>query len=127
MEEVSFKIARLRRTLLIIILATIPCYLLGIIVLWVASAAKDAATPTINAIYITATFPPTDTGMPPTKYPTRTPTATLTITPTDTNTAIPTATFTELPTSTPTETTTITPTSTDTPVPPTEIPTEITP
>jgi hypothetical protein len=109
MEQVSYKVARLRRTLLIIILATIPCYLLGIFVLWVADQSKkaDTPTPTVNAIFITAPPPPTETSLPPTKYPTRTATVTPTITLTPTETLPPTIAPTEIPTDIPTDIPTI--------------------
>lgn len=37
---------RLRSTLIIVILSTIPCYLLGLIILWISSGAKGNITPT---------------------------------------------------------------------------------
>jgi len=37
---------RLRSTLIIVIVSTIPCYLLGFIILWISSGAKGNATPT---------------------------------------------------------------------------------
>ncbi len=40
------KRSRVKSTLLIVILATIPCYLLGMIVLWVSNGVRDRATPT---------------------------------------------------------------------------------
>jgi hypothetical protein len=121
MEQVSYKVARLRRTLLIIILATIPCYLLGIFVLWVADQSKNAKTPTptVNAIYITATPQPTETALPPTKYPTRTATTAPTITLTPTETLEPTIAPTEAPTEIPTEIPTVLPVETTPPVEPT--------
>ncbi len=120
MGEVDYKVARLRRTLLIIILSTIPLYLLGVIVLWVARSSVDTRTPTptSNIIYVTATNPPTATGLPPTKFPTKTKGPTATRTPTRTVTAtatlMPTITDTPLP---PTDTATLEPTFTDTTAP----------
>lgn len=126
MEQTSYKVARLRRTLVIIILATIPFYLLGFIALWVADASRNTQTPTptLNVIYVTATSQPTATNLPPTKYPTHTPTNTATITPTPTETPIPTDTATIAPTDTATDipTTAVPPTDT-----PTEAPTASTP
>jgi len=123
MAEVEYKVARLRRTLVIIILASLPFYLLGFIVLWVARASVNSVTPTPTnyMVIITATNPPTSTALPPTKFPTKTPepTATITLTFTETATATATRTPTETPTLQPTETATFTPT--DTSVPTTEI------
>jgi hypothetical protein len=125
MAEVDYKVARLRRTLLIIILSTIPLYLLGVIVLWVASASVDINKPTatLNVIYVTATSPATATDLPPTKFPTKTAGPTSTRTPTRTVTVTPSLTPTETHTPVPTETSTPEPTFTNTPVPPSETPT----
>ncbi len=118
MAEVEYKVARLRRTLVIIILATLPFYLLGFIVLWVARASVNSVTPTPTnyMIIITATNPPTSTALPPTKFPTKTNEPTATVTATFTATFTPTATSTR----TSTETPTLQPTETATDVPPTE-------
>lgn len=108
MGQVKTHRTRLQSTLLAIILATLPCYLLGLVVLWVGGIARShqQTTPTI-----TATLPPvpvevTETPLVPTiQFPTPTITLTPTISPTFTVTStysIPTATPTiEL---TPTET-----------------------
>lgn len=125
MEEAENRVARLRKTLLIIILATLPFYLLGMIVLGIVRtsyAIRHTATPTLNVIYVTATNPPTATELPPTKFPTKTPeptatvTLTHTVTATATDTLVPTETFTPEPTNTATEL----PIPSDTPVPPTD-------
>ena len=83
MVEITNRVARLRRTLVILILATLPCYLLGTIVLFVARSASNqlTPTPTNNILVITATQMPTPSNPPPTGYPTPTATATATITP----------------------------------------------
>jgi len=121
-------IHKLRRTLAIIIAATIPLYLLGLIVLWVGTTASNDMTPTpetVTAIVITVTPLPSSTIVPPTAYPTPTSTDTPTITPTRTLLPTPTATL--------EPTLTFTPVPTDTEVPTqepvvTDIPTqEVTP
>jgi hypothetical protein len=122
MAEINPRTAKLRHTLVIIILATLPLYLIGIIVLWVGEAAKNARTPTpeISTVIITATPQPTQTLAFPTLYPTPTltltftPTATYTITATFTETPLPTATLVPTETLMPTETFTVTPTETPT-------------
>jgi len=117
MAEVEYKVARLRRTLIIIILSTLPLYLLGFIVLWVARASVNSVTPTPTTymVFITATNPPTATAIPPTKFPTKTPEPTATVTPTFTMTATATLQPTETPTLAPTETFTVAPTDTTEP------------
>jgi hypothetical protein len=117
MAETNSKVARLRRTLIIIILAALPCYLLGAIVLWVGDAARNSRTPTpiISTVIVTATPQPSSTLIPPTAYPTRTVT--------DTATALPTYTASPIPTHTPLPTLTPVPTKTFTPTVP-ELPTE---
>lgn len=129
MGEVDYKVARLRRTLLIIILSTIPLYLLGVIVLWVARSSVNSNTPTatLNVIYVTATNPPTGTALPPTKFPTKTQGPTSSRTPTHTVTATPTLMPTDTETPVPTETATLQPTFTDTTIPPIDTPIEPTP
>ncbi len=120
MAEVEYKVARLRRTLIIIILSTLPLYLLGFIVLWVARASVNSVTPTATTfmVYITATNPPTATAVPPTKFPTKTPEPTATVTYTPTVTATATLMPTETPTLAPTETfTVVPPTDTTEPIP----------
>ena len=125
MADSDFRGAKLRHTLIVIILATLPCYLLGAIVLWIGDAAKESRTPTveISTVIITATPQPSTTQAPPTAFPTLTATIVPTNTPTRTPTAIPTNTpepptstftLTPLPTDTPTETLTPTPAPTDT-------------
>ncbi len=124
--EITNRVARLRRTLLIIILVTLPCYLLGTIVLFVARSASSqlTVTPTNNILVITATQVPTSTNPPPTGYPTPTATATATATPTFTVTFTVTPTPTHTPTDLPTFTFTATDLPTDTPtLPPTIAPT----
>jgi hypothetical protein len=127
---------RIRSTLIIVILVTIPCYLLGLITLWITNGVKvrGRVTPTVTqsdlfsftssptALAGTPTvFTPTitETG---TKRPTFTPTNTFLI---PTRTASPTPGFTETPrpSSTPTPTEPIPPTDT---VFPTETPTATT-
>lgn len=114
-------IQKLRRTLVIIIVATIPLYLVGLIVLWVGNKASNDMTPTpetVTAIVITVTPLPSTTMAPPTAYPTPTSTNTPTITPTRTLLPTPTATleptFTFTPVPTDTEVPTQEPVSTDT-------------
>jgi hypothetical protein len=105
---------RLRSVLIILILATIPCYLLGIIIIWIGNTAKShmTVTPTITqtesalvtevtptlpgptALFATPTITltPTETVSPtvtstyfiPSSTPSKTPTPTFTLTPTDT-------------------------------------------
>lgn len=130
-------IIKLRRTLVILILATLPFYLLGVIILWVGKTAINNTTQTptaIISIVITATPNPTQTLSEPTLYPT--PTHTSIPTSTSTHTPTPTATITQVPTDTltprPTDTATLLPASTftlppaNTEVPPT-LPVENTP
>lgn len=124
MIQDPIKRSRVKRTLLIISLATIPCYLLGGIVLLVdrGASGRVTATPTITAM---ASLPPVaasvtpsptlpqPTAIFPTRTSTNTPTITLTLTLTRTYV---------IPTSTPSLTPT--PTDTETPLPPdTETPT----
>lgn len=121
--------SRVKRTLLIIIIATIPCYLLGGIVLLVNEGISGRVTPsaptaTVQQVNpeITATSSPT-LPIPTAIFPTRTETMTptITMTPTVTRTyVIPTSTSSNTPTSTATE-----PPPTDTPTPPPS--TELTP
>jgi len=133
MVEIDYRVARLRRILVIVILATLPCYLLGVIVLWVGNSAKihQTITPTNNVFYITATPQPSSTPLPPTFYPTPTASASATVTPTFTVTVsytnTPTITITLLPTgtNTPTPLGTGFPTDTSTPEPSPTLPTQI--
>lgn len=119
------KRSRVKSTLLIVIIATIPCYLVGLIVLWVSNGVRDRVTPT-PTITVSAqlTQPMATTAAPTLPVPTvQFPTATSTLTPTITPTLTLTRTYvipTSTPSNTPTETATPTPTSiiaTDTPVP----------
>lgn len=111
--------AKLRSTLIVICLATLPCYLLGLIVLWVGNSVKNrpTSTPTLE---ITTQSPWGTTAtlfVTVTNNPTETPTPTLTTSPT------PSATY-FIPSSTPTLSPTPSATATLTP---TVILTEITP
>jgi hypothetical protein len=119
------KRARLRSTLIIIILAALPCYILGLIVLWVGSTSHKV-TPTITLSVITqvsetpALVSPT-LPIPSAQFPTktRTDTPTTTSSPTITITySIPTSTASYTPTPSVTTTNTPEPTlaPTDTPV-----------
>lgn len=116
---------RLKRTLIIIILATIPCYLLGLIIAWIGNAVKNqpTRTPTVEIIitqdplFTTPTLP-----VPTFSFATLTPTNT----PTEGPTPTPSATY-FIPSPTPSYTATFTPTFTatasDTPPPPSDTPT----
>ena len=108
--------SRLKSTLTVIILATIPCYLVGLIVLWVGNGVQERATktPTQEVIVEEATpeLPPAGTStlpIPSAIFPsaTITPTPTISLTPTLTRTYL-------IPTSTPSITPTITATETET-------------
>lgn len=106
---------KLRSTLIIVIFATLPCYLLGMIVLWIGNSVinQQNITPTVTVTATldpwggipTATLPPIPTSP---VIPTATPT--ITITPTATITYV-------IPSNTPTNTltNTFTPTVTETP------------
>ena len=125
---------RLKSTLVIIILVTIPCYVLGLIIVWVGNTVKSrtTATPTVQMIatltpeFMTATLPkptivfisPTPS-QTPTEGPTPTPSATYFI-PSSTPSKTPSHTPSQTPTAT--HTLTATATYTDTSVP-TDIPT----
>ena len=103
---------KLRSILIVIILATLPCYLLGLIVLWIGNGVKDNQniTPTVT---VTATMDPwgglpTSTLPPiPTSPAIDTATPTITLTPTHTITYV-------IPSNTPTHTPSLTPTVTAT-------------
>lgn len=113
--------SRVKRTLLIVILSTIPCYLLGAIVLLANGGVRERVTPTAtSAISVPlspepATLTPSPTlPIPTAVFPTRTSSFTPTIsrTPTLTRTyVVPTST----PSLTPTPTETLLPPPTDTP------------
>jgi hypothetical protein len=113
MMENSIKRNRLRSILIVIILATLPCYLLGMIIVWIGNSVKNVptATPT-QAISVTVTpnvLTPT-LPIPTVRF------ATPTITLTPTNTVSPTVTATYfIPSSTPSITPTATNTATETP------------
>jgi hypothetical protein len=119
---------RLKKTLIIAILATIPCYLLGLIIAWIGNTVKNqpTQTPTVEFIitegplYVSPTLP-----VPTAIFAT----FTLTPTPTEGPTPTPSATY-FIPSPTPSYTATFTPTFTatasNTPPPPTEIPAETT-
>ena len=117
MAEVKPQRSRLHTTLLVVILATIPCYLLGLVVLWVGKAAIAARTatptPTVEASAILPENTPTALTATPTVF-----TPTITETPTATPTFTVTATY-FIPSSTPSITPrpTNTNTPTNTPVP----------
>lgn len=108
---------RLRSTLIIVILSTIPCYLLGLIILWISSSANGNITPTPTitveimapTAVMSATLP-----QPTVKFDT----PTITLTPTISVTPSITATY-FIPSPTPSMTFTATETliATDTPLP----------
>ena len=112
-------LSKLRSILIFIILGTLPCYLLGLIVLWIGNSIKNqpTATPTLEP---TITMPlytdGTMTALPPIPtspdFPTQTPT--ITVSPTLTPTFV-------IPSNTPTVS--VTPTITLTLEPNTETPT----
>ena len=121
---------KIKNTLIIITLATIPCYLIGLIIVWVGSTVKNRATvtptvyfvPTDTPVFLSPTLPqpsavfesPTITPSP-TQGPTPTPSATYFIpSSTPTATATASATATQTSTITPTPTVVLT---TDTPIP----------
>lgn len=108
MGQVKTHRTRLQSTLLAIILATLPCYLLGLVVLWVGNAARDGkeATPTPTEV-----VPGQPVIFTPTQLvtATETPEPTVTLTPTFTATFTVTPTY-ALPTATPSHTQGILPT-----------------
>lgn len=125
-------LTKLRSILIFIILATLPCYLLGLIVLWIGNSIKNqpTATPTLEVTATqeqyyngpTTTLPPIPTSP---GFPTQTPTITVspTLTPTflipsNTPTVSVTPTLTMTITETPTQTATETPTVTATTITP---------
>ena len=110
--------SRVKSTLIIVILATIPCYLLGLIALWVGNGVESRVTPTAT-LQATQVFTAQPTsGNPTLPQPSAVfPTATSTHTPTVTLTPTLTRTY-VIPTSTPSNTPTITATQTLTPPPP---------
>lgn len=111
--------AKLRSTLLMVILATIPCYCLGVGLLFINEAQSNRPTATITS---SATFTQTvSTSAPQVASPTAsfTPTITRTWTPSMTFTPFRTPTRTETPEPSKTATPTLEP-PTDTPIPPTD-------
>lgn len=113
---------KLRSTLIVIIFATLPCYLLGMVVLWIGNTVKTQQNMT-QTITATATLDPWG-GIPtmtlapiPTNPGISTATPTITLSPSPTITyVIPSNTPTLSPTPTLTATITETPTVTETPV-----------
>lgn len=113
---------RLKSTLIVIILATIPCYLLGLVIVWVGNSIKARTTPTpvitsanvtITPEYASPTLP-----QPSAIFDTSTPTPTETVGPSPTPSAtyfIPSSTPTLTPTPTYTPTVTFTVTATPSP------------
>lgn len=108
--------SRTRSILIIVILSTIPCYLLGLIVLWISNGARAHITPT-PTVTVEATLPPIVTS-PTLPVPSAVfATPTITITPTISVTPSPSATY-FIPSPTPTATQM--PTNTETPPAPTD-------
>lgn len=118
---------KLRSTIIVVILATLPCYLLGLIVLWIGNSVKNQQTITPTTT-LTATIDPwagistATLGPIPTNPGIPTITPTLTLTPTETATYFipsntPSLTPTNTATSTQTKPATITPTKSMTPSP----------
>jgi hypothetical protein len=126
MRNTAAKRAQTRRNLVLLILATLPCYCLGVVLLNIGQIASRPLTPTPTA---------THTQRTPRRTSTPGPSATPLIIPTATQTSTETITWTPSPTYTefvpPTRTQTGTPTPTETPSPtivvaplePTETPT----
>ena len=121
MLETSNPLARRRLTLFIIILATIPCYCIGLVAISLAPDNSPTATPS-PTFAATATVPSLTFSPDPsifTQTPSNTPTVTPTPTDTNTPTYTPSVTATETvfvpPTDTATNTMTFTPSPTWTP------------
>ena len=115
------KIKEINRTQLILLLvtaATIPCYCLGIMLLWSASIERASMTATAGTITETLSGSDLPTFTVPAATRTATPTPTMTLTFTSTITYVLPPTNTTSPTLTATNTPV--PTKTDTPVPPTD-------
>ena len=110
----------LRVTLVVIIIATIPCYCLGTLALWNANRVRSSVTPTAT-LDLTGTPPfiisPTHTLPIQSPTVTQTGTATQTFTPTITYVLPPTKTLTPSPSPQPSITIEPTSTSTSTPEP----------
>jgi hypothetical protein len=127
---------RIRSILIIIIIATIPCYLVGIVALKVGQQVQTGAQTATPTLTLTQTPPPAATEITPTEFVTRTPTVTSTATvtwtpsvtytpfipPTRTETPTPPPTNTPTETSIPSQTPTEEPVSTSTPVPESTLP-----
>ena len=112
---------RVKSTLIIVILVTIPCYLIGLILVWVGNAVKNrsTATPVIEvsetvAVDIASPTLPRPTAIFETPTPTLTPTQGPTPTPSATY-FIPSSTPSLTPTQTSSPTSTATPTQTPSP------------
>ena len=111
---------KLKSTLIIVILATIPCYLLGILIIWVGGIVKDRTTVTPTTFNVVTDTPvllsptlPQPSAVFDTPTPTETPTMGPTLTPSATY-FIPSSTPSITPTYTSTVTATFTATATDT-------------
>jgi hypothetical protein len=119
---------RTRLVLGIVIIATIPCYCLGMLLLWNVNLAHSQMTPTATLTpegTLQGSLTPTFTLPAITMTVTLTPTTTTTFTPTITYMLPPTRTHSPSPSPLPTDTPVPSPTITDTPVPlPSLIPTE---
>jgi hypothetical protein len=119
---------RTRLVLGIVIVATIPCYCLGMLLLWNVNLAHSQMTPTATLTperTLQGSLTPTFTLPAITMTVTLTPTTTTTFTPTITYMLPPTRTHSPSPSPLPTDTPVPSPTITDTPVPlPSLIPTE---
>ncbi len=104
--------AKLKSILILAILVSIPCYLLGLVVLWINNGIKGrttptpSTTPTITEMVVTQPSPTLPE--PATRFPT----STVTFTPTSTREVSPSATY-FIPSPTPS----LTPSPSDTPVP----------
>ena len=122
---------RTRLILGIVILTTLPCYCVGMVMLWNANLVREQKTPTATSTpqgTLITTLTPSYTIPVISPTVTFTPTITTTFTPTITYVIPPTRTFTATPSPLPTDTLAPSPTFTDTPIPsPTFTPTEITP
>ena len=111
---------KLKKTLIIVILATIPCYLLGILIVWVGGIVKNQTTVTPTTLNVVTDTPvllsptlPQPSAVFDTPTPTETPTMGPTLTPSATY-FIPSSTPSITPTYTSTVTATFTATATDT-------------
>lgn len=114
--------ARIRSILTIIILATLPCYCLGLVLLQIGPRGNDADATDTPTATLTGEASPSST-LEPSDTPIIFPTATETATPTITWTPSVTPTLFEPPTRTPSPSPTASPTETETPEPATATPT----